>query len=321
MKNISYVILLWSIVLSPWALAEKRGLEWQGPVDSSTTPYISGTYRAILVGNNAYQDKDDIWRPLNTARTGAVTLAKILENDYGFDDITLLTDASRREILIALNRLSRRVEPNDNVLIFYAGHGYLDEETERGYWIPIDARGNDYTTFLRNSTIRDEINVIASRGKHTLVIADSCFSGSLLRGNVRGPLFQNGEDSYYKKVANKRSVQVLAAGGNEFVDDNYRDSKHSPFTYFLINELKNSATSLLSFSELATTVTKAVANNVDQTPVSGVLQGAGDELGEFIFERTRVQAGESVANNILSEKSENASVAEQTITWPPVPRF
>ncbi|MCP4429489.1 MAG: hypothetical protein GY806_00775 [Gammaproteobacteria bacterium] len=32
----------------------------------------------------------------------------------------------------------------------------------------------------------------------------------------------------------------------------------------------------------------AVANNVEQVPESGVLQGAGDELGEFIFIKLNV---------------------------------
>jgi len=83
----------------------------------------------------------------------------------------------------------------------------------------------------------------------------------------------------------KKSVQILAAGGVEFVDDNYRGSGHSPFTHFLLNELKHNNETLLTASELALNIKKAVANNVQQTPESGILQGAGDELGEFIFTR------------------------------------
>ena len=75
----------------------------------------------------------------------------------------------------------------------------------------------------------------------------------------------------------------MTAGGVEFVDDNYQSSNHSPFTYFLLNELKNNDRPMLTLSELSTNVEKAVANNVDQVPESGVLHGAGDELGEFIF--------------------------------------
>ena len=40
---------------------------------------------------------------------------------------------------------------------------------------------------------------------------------------------------------------------------------------------------MLTVSQLSGNVERAVANNVDQVPESGVLQGAGDELGEFIF--------------------------------------
>ena len=75
----------------------------------------------------------------------------------------------------------------------------------------------------------------------------------------------------------------MAAGGFEFVDDDYRESGHSPFTYFLINELKTNNSPMFTVSQLSGNVERAVANNVEQVPESGVLQGAGDELGEFIF--------------------------------------
>ncbi len=81
----------------------------------------------------------------------------------------------------------------------------------------------------------------------------------------------------------------MAAGGFEFVDDNYRESGHSPFTYFLVNELKTNNSPMLTVSQLSGNVERAVANNVDQVPESGVLQGAGDELGEFIFIRLNVE--------------------------------
>jgi len=92
-----------------------------------------------------------------------------------------------------------------------------------------------------------------------------------------------GSERYYRQVAGKKSVQILSAGGIEYVDDDYGSSGHSPFTYFLLNTLSNNQQNVLITSELAADVTRAVANNVDQVPQSGVLQGAGDELGEFIF--------------------------------------
>ena len=275
-----------SIIVSNYVFAsEKRGLNFQAASTSIEAKLLKGNYRAVIVGNNQYRDADGVWQSLKTAKQDAIAVADVLQKDYGFEDVTLLTDASRRDILLALQDLSKRVEPNDSVLVFYAGHGTIDEDSNRGYWVPVDARGKDTTTYIRNSTIRDEINIIAEKTKHTLLLSDSCFSGSLLRGGNRAPKETEKTPPYYIKVSNKKSVQILAAGGVEYVDDNYKGSGHSPFTYFLLNELKNNVAALLTMSELSSNVIKAVANNVDQTPEAGVLQGAGDELGEFIFAR------------------------------------
>lgn len=263
--------------------AASRGISVQKVKKESVTPFLSGSYRAVIIGNNQYRDPKGQWPNLQTAVSDAIAVSQLLKNNYGFTDVTLIENASRRDILVALSELNRKVMPNDSVLVYYAGHGYLDPETKRGYWVPVDAQGRDQTTFLRNSTIRDEMNSIATRGRHTLLIADSCFSGSLLRSGTRGIPTNISAEKYYEKVAQKKSVQIMAAGGVEYVDDDYQTSGHSPFTYFLLNELKHNNSPLLTVSELSQNVEKAVANNVSQVPESGVLQGAGDELGEFIF--------------------------------------
>jgi len=215
-------------------------------------------------------------------------VAEILKSAYGFKDVELLVDASRSKVLKALTALENKIEENDSVLVYYAGHGYLDESSSRGYWIPVDANAKDHATYLRNSTIRDEISIIAAKAKHTLLISDSCFSGSLLRRGASAVVPEKGADRYYRKVANKKSVQIMAAGGIEYVDDDYRKSGHSPFTYFLLNELKHNDKQLVTASEVSSNVIRAVANNVSQLPESGVLNGAGDELGEFIFLRVKL---------------------------------
>ncbi|KPJ94287.1 MAG: hypothetical protein AMJ53_05555 [Gammaproteobacteria bacterium SG8_11] len=297
-------------------VAQSRGITVE-PVAQNTTPPLSkGSYRALIIGNNDYRDSHGKWPPLKTAVSDANAVAQLLQDYYGFADVQVLENANRRDILLAMQDLSRRVAPNDNVLLYYAGHGFLDIETNRGFWVPVDAVGTDHTTFLRNSTIRDEMSVIASRAKHTLLVSDSCFSGTLLRRGTRGLPPDNNADLYYQKVANKKSVQIIAAGGMEYVDDNYQDSGHSPFTYFLLNELKHNDKLLLTATELSTNVEKAVANNVDQVPESGVLQGAGDEMGEFIFIKVDVHVQGvpkdkvKVKVNVIPEEGE-ATVSEE----------
>lgn len=282
-KLMRYLMLLLMLVPQVSSASNQRGIEIQHDEKKAMASPATGTYRALIIGNNDYQDSDQKWRKLNTAVKDARAVAGILRSEYGFSDIQLLENATRREVLYALQDLGKKSLHNDNVLIYYAGHGFLDDETNKGYWVPVDARGSDHTTFLRNSTIRDEVTTIASRVKHTLLISDSCFSGSLLRTATRSISESDYTEKYYQKVADKRSVQIMAAGGLEFVDDDYRESGHSPFTYFLLNELKTNNSPMLTLSQLSGNVERAVANNVDQVPESGVLQGAGDELGEFIF--------------------------------------
>jgi len=263
--------------------ADSRGITIEKTVRTQGSNINRGVYRALIIGNNQYQDQQGKWQPLSTAITDAREVARLLAEQYGFTDIKLLENATRRDVLFALEDLANRSLKNDNVLIYYAGHGFLDDETNKGFWVPVDADGDDHTTFLRNSTIRDEVSSIASRVQHTLLISDSCFSGSLLRTASRGISEADYTEKYFEKVSNKKSVQIMAAGGFEYVDDDYRESGHSPFTYFLINELKTNNSPMFTVSQLSGNVERAVANNVDQVPESGVLQGAGDELGEFIF--------------------------------------
>lgn len=269
-------------------LAESRGITLEPVAKTGKQAFSKGTYRALIIGNKDYRNGKGRWPNLKTALTDARAVKTVLQQDYGFTDVQLLQNATRRDVLVALQDLSKRVLSNDNVLVYYAGHGYLDTETNQGFWVPVDAKGVDQTTFLRNSTIRDEMTLIASRAKHVLLISDSCFSGTLLRSGSRGIAPAENAELYYQKMARKKSVQILSAGGVEYVDDDYNASGHSPFTYFLLNELKTNNSPMLTLSELSTNVKKAVANNVEQVPESGVLQGAGDELGEFIFIRVNV---------------------------------
>jgi len=280
------VILLLAITFSMSALAERGVSRIESTGNSFSTPFANGKYRAIIIGNNQYEDITAVWKPLKTAISDAESVAKILKQDYGFSDVVLMRNATRRQILLALNDLRQRVKKEDSVLMYYAGHGYMDPSTDEAYWIPVDAQGWDDSFFLSNSRIKEKLSTVAKKAKHTLIVSDSCFSGTLLRGASSGNRPKVLNEPYYRKVAARRSVQIMAAGGEEFVDDNYKGSGHSPYTYFFINELKRNDQQYMTVSVLGSGLARLVANNVMQTPQYGVLYGAGDEGGEFLFNRT-----------------------------------
>lgn len=292
--RISLILTFSLMYMSPISADQDRGLTrvatstGNAPAaeenTNSTTSINSGVYRAIVIGNNDYRDPKKIWRPLNTAVNDAKEFARILRENYGFQDVELMENATRQQILKSINKMTERTKPEDNVLVYYAGHGWRNEKTQEAYWIPVDAEGDDDSFYLSNVRIKEKLSVIASNASHTLLISDSCFSGSLLDSRSKRDIPLVADDrSYYRKVSQRRSVQILAAGGKEYVDDNYLQSGHSPFTYFLINELKLNDQEFLTLSSLALRIEELVAKNAQQTPQSGAMRMAGDEGGQFVF--------------------------------------
>ena len=249
------------------------------------TPFVGGVYRALIIGNNDYNDPAGLWVDLKTPLKDAEAISGMLQKRFGFepDNILLLKNATRADILSSFFELAKQSGENDSVFIYYAGHGFSDPDTKEAFWIPVDAVGKEDYTYVRNSTIKSKLTVIADHAKHVFLISDSCFSGTLLREGHRGLKVSEKTDHYYKKVAKKKSVQILAAGGMEYVDDNYKDTGHSPFTYFLLKQLELNPDPYVSATELSLEVAKAVAKNAFQTPEKGVLHGAGDNNGEFFF--------------------------------------
>ena len=252
------------------------------------TPFQGGNYYALVIGNNIYDDKYGVWDSLNNPINDAKAVVDVLKRRYTFTegDIQLLINAKRRDIIRAINELIGKINAKDSVLIFYAGHGYLNEDTDEAYWVPVDAQGEDETNYISHETIKRKLGVIADRASHVLLVSDSCFSGTLVRGNLSVP--EKTTINYYRNKANKKSVQIVAAGGKEYVKENHRSTGHSPFSYFFVHELKNNKKQYLSVSEFMINIEINVTNNSSQTPEIGRLYGAGDESGEFIFTHVKL---------------------------------
>ena len=148
--------------------------------DSANLKYINelklptGNYHALLIGNQNY----DNWENLKTPKEDIKRVSQILEKEYNFET-TKLVDASRNDILRAIYKLGDRVEFNDHVLVYYAGHGVLDTKTNEGYWVPSNADASFRPDWVSNSEIKTALKSINSR--HLLVMADSCYSGTIVR--------------------------------------------------------------------------------------------------------------------------------------------
>ena len=251
---------------------DKKPASGQTPVE---TPAPFGVYNALLIAVANYEHQPK----LKTPASDIARLEQVLRKQYCFTKIEPLIDvqATRTGILTALERY-KKLSKNDNLLVYYAGHGFFDAETREGYWIPVDA-GDSKWDWISNDQIRKVIGQIPA--KHTLLVSDSCFSGDLTRG---GP-FQK-PDRYLEQVSNKDSYQVIASGGLEEVGDVGRDGL-SAFAYYFVNSLAGDTQTVLTTREVFDSVVRMVANDSRQVPEMGTIQGAPDLKGEFIFARTQ----------------------------------
>jgi uncharacterized protein len=136
-----------------------------------------GRYYALVIGNQHYEAKavGDLDTPINDATRAA----QILTARYGFT-VQILKDASDIEMLKALNDLNGVLKPDDNLLIYYAGHGERlgTGPTESGYWLPVNADPPPKDLFwLPNEQITGHLARLPAR--RILVVADSCYAGLL----------------------------------------------------------------------------------------------------------------------------------------------
>jgi uncharacterized caspase-like protein len=236
---------------------------------------VFGRYHALVIGIDAYRHLDRLDTAINDARA----IAALLSDDYKFD-VTLLTDATRADIVDTLDDFRSRLRTTDNLLIYYAGHGWLDPEADKGFWLPIDARPDRRTQWVSNDTVRDTLRAI--RAKHVLVVADSCFSGTLMRG---ADMRAGRTPEYIERMAQRKARQVLTSGGLEPVADS-GGGGHSPFAAALINALRANR-GVLDTTTLFSELRRPVALNSDQLPQFADIRMAGHEGGDFLFVRRK----------------------------------
>lgn len=222
----------------------------------------------LTIGINNYL----YWSPLHNAAKDCRDISDVLYSDYTFEPENAIhlsdQDATRENIIDAMQSLEAKITPDDNLLIYYAGHGYYDHKSKRGYWVPVNARQNKIADYIRNSTIHDYLSSIESH--NTLLVADACYAGSLFSRN-RGTL---NEDS--------PSRWAFTSGNIEKVWDG-QPGDNSPFAKYLIYYLRHNNKRKLKADVLINTVKTSVMRNTKQTPIGDPLQNVGDQGGVFIF--------------------------------------
>ena len=234
---------------------------------------ITGKFFALIIAVQNYRDQtiNSLDYPLQDGEN----VANALTENYTFDkrDIIMLRDPDRKEIIKVFTDLRTKLTSNDNLVIFYAGHGIWDEGLRQGYWLPSNANATEPSEWLPNSTVRDYIRGIKS--KHTLLLADACFSGGIFKTRDALPR----PDMAVQKTYELPSKTAITSGAMKSVPDK------SVFIEYLVKKLRENKEKYLYAQRLYLQLKDPVINNSpnSQTPLHGVINEAGDEGGDFIF--------------------------------------
>jgi len=256
------------------------------PSAVAPAPIIRGGYHALLIANNAYRHLPNLNSPIPDVER----IDRILREHYGFST-RVLHNATRYDTLSALNELRARLTPDDNLLIYYAGHGELDQDNMRGHWLPVDAESDSTANWLSNVDVTDILNVI--RARQVLLVVDSCYSGTLTRSSLtrlETGLTPEEQATWLNLMATKRARVVLTSGGLAPVLD-FGGGVHSVFARAFIEALETNEDLLLGrnlYQAVAARVAHAAAGyDFEQIPQYAPISRAGHESGDFILQPRR----------------------------------
>lgn len=255
---------------------EQKKDQRQASVDKNKSKSIKESskeskYYALVIGVNDYPDPEimELDKPIPDAEKLINNLTKY----YTFEpeNVKLLKNPTHEDIIAEFDRLNKVIDEKDNLLIFYAGHGYWDREDEIGYWLPSDAKQANTANWIRNSTIRDYLRAVKT--KHTLLIADACFSGGIFKSRTTFTEAPKSIQNAYEAPSRK----AMTSGAIEEVPDK------SVFMLYLNKRLEENTKEFISAEELFSSFKSAVLNNGSTIPLYGEIKDTGDEGGDFVF--------------------------------------
>ena len=228
-------------------------------------------------------DKYDNWSDLVNPVSDSETIAKELKERYGFE-VDMIQNPTQDEMLVKIREYSqRKFKPQDQLMIFIAGHGQFDDSFGEGYLVAKNSLENDKakSSYISHSNLRSYINNIPC--EHILLTMDVCFGGTFdpVIAKSRGDENFNdlSETEYLVRKLSYKTRKYITSGGKEYVSDGIA-GKNSPFAAKFLEALKSNggADGILTVSEINSFLEKIKTAE----PRSGDF-GDGQKNADFVF--------------------------------------
>ncbi len=235
----------------------------------------AGRSVALVAGVGDYE----AYGRLRTAEADARAVAQALNQDYDFDS-RLLINPTRSAFLDSLRDILRGLDANDRFVLYFAGHGFVDDWTGEGFWLARDSRAESVANWIAHDTV--ETMLRATKARHVLVIADSHFAGTGHRDQGRDP------DTWQRarRMMEKTVREVLVSGAQ--APANHGRAPLSPFARRVVDALDRREPVLSAEELLDAVITRDDRRGGASRPALLDLNDAGHQAGgDFVMIRRR----------------------------------
>ena len=246
---------------------------------------------ALIIGNEDYQSMQ---RTLNSEQNVAFAVNDAtVFRDYAIktlgveqENITFLTNATAGQMSQQIDKVCKMLSKLGNkaeLIVYYAGHGYPDENTKVPYLIPVDVSASNLEMGIKLNDLYK--NFSATNAKRIVVFLDACFTGG---GRTSGLLASRGIKVVPKEDALYGNIVVVSASSGLQSALPYQNEKHGMFSYYLLKKMQQSKGNttlgdLFTFLKENVSLQSLKINNKEQDPTINFSLAVEKEYNSWNF--------------------------------------
>ena len=248
---------------------------------------FSGKQYALVVGTNNY--KGEGWKKLPNAINDARAVTDMLAQGYGFE-VQLLEDKPMDSIYKAIGEYYRKLNPTDQLVIYFAGHGDMEDEfMDDGFIVCTDSRSRAEdparNTYIQYVKLQKMINKIPAR--QILVMLDVCHGGAFnqKRSDPGKTITNRNVRQFLVDQSQYTCRKFLSSVGNEEAFDG-KPGEHSPFAKLLLQVLNakgKETNGIITLSDIFSVLQLSSMNETATLKISPQKDGFGSDNPQSDF--------------------------------------
>jgi tetratricopeptide (TPR) repeat protein len=194
---------------------------------------------ALIIGNSVYEDKD--LARLTAPQVDVKALAEVLRDPTigSFDEVSSIIDESVTVVRRAIARFFADKKRDDLLLLYFSGHGVLDDQGRLYLALRDTERDLLSGTAMPARFITEEMD--RSYSQSQVLVLDCCQSGAFARGTKGTTGASVGTASVFEGTGSGRVV-LTASDATQYAWEGNRvtgQAEHSVFTHHLVQGLKS----------------------------------------------------------------------------------